>query len=316
MDQFLGIAGIILPVFGVIGLGYVAGATGLLKEKTAEGVSDYVYTVAIPLLIFRTLVEAKFPDALPWSYWLAYFIGAFFSWIFVQAAALYFFRRRYKESIIYGISAAQSNIVLVGIPVVLTAFGEAGAVPLFLLVAVNLPIMLTTASLLIESSGSGGLSKKGLLKLGRVLATNLLLIGFVAGLLTRLAGLAPGGPVKGIIDLVAASAVPCALFAMGLSLRHYGIAGDLKMSSLIAVSKLIIHPLLVFLIVTYWLALPPVFAGVAIMFAAMPSGINAYLLAERYRTGVAASAGAVSLSTVACIVTLAFWMWMLGLGVR
>lgn len=316
MDQLLGIAGIILPVFGVIGLGYVAAATGLLKEKTAEGVSDYVYTIAIPLLIFRTLVEAKFPDTLPWAYWLAYFLGAFASWIAVQVTARYFFKRRAKESIIYGVSAAQSNIVLVGIPLVLTAYGEAGAVPLFLLVAVNLPVMLTTASLLLESSGSGGLSKRGLLKLARVLATNLLLIAFVAGLLTRFVGLAPGGAVKGVIDLVAASAVPCALFAMGLSLRHYGIAGDLKMSSLITVAKLVIHPLLVFLIVRYWLEMPPVFAGVAIMFAAMPSGINAYLLAERYRTGVAASAGAVSLSTITCIVTLGFWMWMLGLGVR
>jgi malonate transporter and related proteins len=316
LDQLLGIAGIILPVFGVIGLGYVAGATGLLKEKTAEGVSDYVYTIAIPLLIFRTLVEAKFPDVLPWSYWLAYFLGAFASWIIVQTAALYFFKRRKTESIIYGVSSAQSNIVLVGIPIVLTAYGEAGAVPLFLLVAVNLPVMLTTASLLIEGSGSGGLTKKGLLKLARVLTTNLLLIGFVLGLFTRLLGLAPGGAVKGVVDLVAASAVPCALFAMGLSLRHYGIAGDLKMSSLITAAKLMIHPLIVFLIVRYWLELPPVFAGVAIMFAAMPSGINAYLLAERYRTGVGASAGAVSLSTVTCIVTLAFWMWMLGLGVR
>ncbi len=315
MDQFLRIAEIILPVFGVIALGYVSAATGLLKARTAEGVSDYVYTIAIPLLIFRTLVEAQFPDKLPWSYWLAYFLGAFASWIIVQFISAYFFKRRTRESIIHGVSAAQSNIVLVGIPLVLTAFGPEGAVPLFLLVAVNLPIMLTTASLLIEGSGSG-LSKKSLLKLVRVLATNLLLIGFAAGLLTRVLGIAPGGAVKGVIDLVAASAVPCALFAMGLSLRQYGIAGDLRVSSLITISKLMIHPLIVFLIARYWLDLPPVFAGVAIMFAAMPSGINAYLLAERYRTGVAASAGAVSLSTVFCVGTLAFWMWMLGLGIR
>lgn len=315
MDQALRIAEIILPVFGVIGLGYVAASTGLLKEKTAEGVSDYVYTIAIPLLIFRTLSEAKFPDELPWAYWFAYFAGAFASWFLVQIVTAYLMKRRTRESIVYGLSAAQSNIVLVGIPVVLTAFGEAGAVPLFLLVAVNLPVMLTTASLLIEGSGAG-LSKKALLKLARVLATNLVLIGFVLGLLTNMIGLKPAGAVKGVIDLVAASAVPCALFAMGLSLRHYGVMGDFKVSALITAAKLILHPLIAFLIVRYWLNLPPVYAGVAIMFAAMPSGINAYLLAERYRTGVAASAGAVSLSTMLSIVTLAFWMWVLGLGVR
>lgn len=315
MDQILRIVEIILPVFGVITLGYLAATTGLLKDRTAEGVSDYVYVVAIPLLIFRTLVEAKLPDVLPWSYWGAYFAGAFASWIVVQFISAYFFGRKTREAIIHGLSAAQSNIVLVGIPLVLTAYGEAGAVPLFLLVAVNLPVMLTTASLLIEGSGAG-LSKKTAITLARVLGTNLLLIAFASGLILQFAGFAPSGALKGVIDLVAASAVPCALFAMGLSLRKYGIAGDAKMSALITASKLLLHPLITFLIVNYWLKLPPVFAGVAIMFAAMPSGINAYLLAERYRTGVAASAGAVSLSTALSIVTLTFWMWMLGLGAR
>jgi hypothetical protein len=117
-----------------------------------------------------------------------------------------------------------------------------------------------------------------------------------------------------VIDLIAQSSVPCALFAMGLALRRYGVLGDFRMSAVIAVLKLMVHPLIVWLLVVFVVPLPPVFASVAILFAAMPCGINAYLLAERFRVGVAAAAGAVTLSTSLSILTISFWVWMTGVG--
>lgn len=315
MDQILRISELVLPLFGVIGLGYAIAWFGLLKDSTAEGVSDYVYTVAVPLLIFRTLAEAKLPEALPWTYWAAYFSGAFFAWIVVQTISAKIFARPMRDAIVHGFASGQSNIVLVGIPLVLSAFGEPGAVPLFLLIAVNLPIMMTIASLLIEGSG-GGISREALLRLGKSFATNLVLIGFLAGLAARLLNVAPGGTLKAVIELVAASALPCALFAMGLSLKRYGIKGDFKLSAIITAMKLFVHPLVVFLMTRYVLAMPPVFAGVAVVFAAMPSGINSYLMAERYRAGIPATAGAVSLSTALSVLSISFWLWVLGVGLR
>ena len=304
-----------LPLFGVIALGYGIAWFGLLKQSTAEGVSDYVYTVAVPLLIFRTLAEAKLPEALPWTYWVAYFSGAFLSWIVAQTISALIFGRPMREAIVHGFTAGQSNIVLVGIPLVLSAYGEPGAVPLFMLIAVNLPVLMTTASLLIEATGEG-ISRAAFLRLGKSFATNLVLIGFTAGLAARFLGLAPTGTLKAAIDLVAASALPCALFAMGLSLLRYGIKGDIKLSAIITALKLMVHPFIVFLMTRYVLSMPPVFAGVAVVFASMPCGINAYLLAERYRTGVPATAGAVSLSTGLSVFTISFWLWVLGVGLH
>jgi hypothetical protein len=165
-----------------------------------------------------------------------------------------------------------------------------------------------------EATGAG-LSRAALFNLVRNLATNLVLIGFAAGLAAQFLGVRPSGAPKAIIDLIAQSSVPCALFAMGLALRRYGVLGDLSMTTLIAGLKLFVHPLVVWLLATYVVPLPPVFAAVAVLFAAMPCGINAYLLAERYRTGVAAAAGAVSLSTTIAILSISFWLWMIGVGV-
>jgi predicted permease len=315
VNQILHIADIVLPVFGVIAVGYVCAWTGLLRERVAEGVSDYVYTIAIPILIFRTLSEATLPAISPWGYWIAYFAGAGTAWAIGQALSSRVFGRDVRQAIIHGFTSGQSNIVLVGIPLVLSAFGEPGAVPLFLLVAVNLPLMMTTASLMMEASGAG-LSRAALLNLARNLATNLILIAFLSGVAAQFAGIRATGAAKAVIDLIAQSSVPCALFAMGLALRRYGIAGDLSMTTVITVLKLIVHPLVVWLLVTYVVPLPPVLAGVAVLFASMPCGINAYLLAERYRSGVAAATGAVSLSTSVSILSISFWLWMIGVGVN
>ena len=315
MEQFIRIADIVLPVFGVIAFGYVCAWTGLLRERVAEGVSDYVYTIAIPLLIFRTLAEATLPGVSPWGYWDVYFAGAAVAWGIAQTLSALVFRRDMREAIVHGLTSAQSNIVLVGIPLVLSAVGEAGAVPLFLLVAVNLPLMLVVASLMMEATGAG-LSRAALLAVARNLATNLILIGFAAGLAAQFLGIRPSGAPKAVIDLIAQSSVPCALFAMGLALRRYGVFGDLSMSAVLAALKLLVHPLVVWLLVTFIVTLPPAFAAVAVLFAAMPCGINAYLLAERFGVGVAAAAGAVTLSTTLSILTISFWLWMIGVGVN
>jgi malonate transporter len=313
VDQILHIANVVVPVFGVIAVGYVCAWSGLLRERVAEGVSDYVYTIAIPLLIFRTLAEAELPSVSPWGYWGVYFFGAAAAWGSAQLFAVLAFGRNAREAIVYGLTSAQSNIVLIGIPLVLSAVGPAGAVPLFLLVAVNLPVVMTTASLMMEATGAG-LSRAAVLSVARNLATNLVLIGFAAGLATQLIGIKPSGAPKAVIDLIAQSSVPCALFAMGLALRRHGLLGDFKISAMIATLKLLVHPLIVWLLVTYVVPLPPVFAAVAVLFAAMPSGINAYLLAERFGVGVPAATGAVTLSTMLSLLTISFWMWLAGVG--
>lgn len=73
------------------------------------------------------------------------------------------------------------------------------------------------------------------------------------------------------------------------------------------------HPAAVYAL-TLLFPMPAVWAGVAVLFAAMPSGINGYLLAQRYGIGVGASTSAVSMSTGLAVFTVALWLYVLGVG--
>ena len=49
----------VLPIFLVMALGWSATRLHLIGERTGEGLSDYVFVIAIPVLLFRSLVTAK-----------------------------------------------------------------------------------------------------------------------------------------------------------------------------------------------------------------------------------------------------------------
>ena len=110
-------------------------AAGLVSDATGEGLSEFVFTLSVPCLIFRTLARAEMPAVQPWGYWIAYFVGVAIVWALASLAAGRFFRVGRTEAVVAGFAAGQANTVFVGVPMILKAYGEEGAVPLFLLIA-------------------------------------------------------------------------------------------------------------------------------------------------------------------------------------
>ncbi|GGC44855.1 AEC family transporter [Chelatococcus reniformis] len=301
----LGIVNIVLPVFGLMLVGYIGRRLHLLADRAGDGLSDFVFVIAIPCLIFKTLATARIPLSQPWGYWIGYFAGVAVVWAAAHVVARRRFGLGHTEAVVAGFSAGQSNTLLVGVPIILKAYGEAGAVPLFLLLAVHLPVTMTAATLLAEGKGAS------LATIARRLATHPILIAIFAGSAVRML---PPLPVTvwTIIDELAAAAIPCALVGMGIALRRYGIPAGFALPGIIAALKLVIHPLIVYLLTFHVFSMPAAWAGVATLFACCPSGVNAYLLAERCRAGVAVASSAIALSTGLSIATTVAWLWVLG----
>ena len=71
----------VLPVFGLIVLGYVFARLKLLDSATARGLTQFVFMLAIPALLFRTVALMKPLDAMPFGLWFAFFGGLALTWI-------------------------------------------------------------------------------------------------------------------------------------------------------------------------------------------------------------------------------------------
>lgn len=299
---------IVLPVFGLIALGYVTRWTRVLRETTGEGLSDFVFVLAVPCLLFRTLATAAIPPDQPWGYWISYFTGLAVVWLLAQLVAQRLFARKGPELVVSGFAAAQSNTVFVGVPMILKAYGEAGAVPLGLLLAIHLPVTMTIATLLAEGRAT---SLQLLLKR---LFTHPIIIGILLGSAARPVVAFVPAPLWTTVDLIAGAAVPCALISLGIALRRYGLASGIGLPAVLSFLKLVLHPLIVFLLATRVFSMPLAWSGVAVLFAACPCGINAYLFAERYKQGVADASSAIALSTALSLFTIIAWLTFLGVG--
>jgi predicted permease len=296
---------IVLPVFGLIGIGYLARRFDVLSDRTGDGLSAFVFTLAVPCLIFRTLMRAEIPTVQPWGYWISYFAAVAVVWGLAMVAAR-IAGLSGTPAVVAGFSAGQANTVLIGVPMILKAYGEEGAVPLFLLIAVHLPVTMTLATLLAEGRRASPLG------LVRQLLIHPIIIGVIAGSALRpAAGFVPD-PAWQVVDLIASAAVPCSLISMGIALRRYGLEAGWRLPGVITALKLIIHPLVVLVLATQVFDMPRAWAGVAVLFAACPTGINAYLFAQRYGEGVALSSTTIALSTGLALVTIVVWLQVLG----
>ena len=108
-------------VFGLVGLGYAAGWTGLLRPQTGEALTEFAVVFAMPALLFRTMIGIDFHGAAPWALWLAYFSAIPVVWACGHVAATRLFHRDSAVGVVAGVAASFSNMLLLGIPFILAA---------------------------------------------------------------------------------------------------------------------------------------------------------------------------------------------------
>jgi malonate transporter and related proteins len=313
MDQ---IVTIVLPVFGIIGIGYLIAWFGVISSETGDAIADFVFAVPIPVLVFRTIATAEIPDGLTPIYLLGVHMLSFLIiWTAGTLAVRRIFGRDARAGVVGGIAAGYGNVFMLGIPLVVTAYGEAALAPVSLAVSLQLPLLLVLSALLIEramvvdgvASASGGSANIAANAFKNV-ALNPIIIGAVAGLVWRIGGFEMIGVVESIVDRLADVAGTLALLALGLGLAKYGVSGAARPAIALALLKLMIMPALTLLIVVFVVPLPPIWAKVIVIAAACPSGSNVYIVAARFRTGEALASNTIVLTTVASIVSITFWL--------
>lgn len=305
----------LLFVFGLVALGYLAGLTNYLKAESGEGIAEFAVGVAMPMLLFRTMVDADFHGAAPWSLWGIYFAAAAVTWASGHLVTTRLFGRDSRAGVVGGVSSAFSNLVLLGIPFILGIFGQQGFEVLSLLICVHLPTMMMASIILFEVFGRDGREPVHPLRIMRnflvKIFSNPLIIGILAGLLWRVTGISLPALAVRLVDALADIAVPVALFAMGLGLRRFGISGNVRPAIALSALKLLLMPAVALGLICLF-GLPPLTAKVAVVVAALPSGVNSYLIATQFGTGQALASNQMTIATACAIVTMAFWLGVVG----
>ncbi|APO56351.1 AEC family transporter [Bradyrhizobium diazoefficiens] len=309
---------IVAPVFALIASGYAAVLFRFVSETAHKGISEFAFSIAIPALLFRTIVVSEFPDVSPYRMWGAYYGALAVTWIAALAlsALLRAGREDREDGVVFAIGSVYGNIVMLGIPLTLAALGNEAAGPMALILSVNTPLLWLCGILQMElvSRKRSGSALTIIWPVLADLARNPLMLAIGFGVVWRFTGLGLNPVVDRTIELLAQAGSPAALIALGINLFRFEVKGEMSSVVVMSALKLLAMPAAAFVLAKL-LGLPPTAAGVVVLFAAMPTGANAYIFAVQYQRLVNPVSGAVALGTLLAAVTLPVVVMMVA-GVR
>ncbi len=300
------------PVFGLGFLGYFAARLGWFSDEAAGGLARFVFDFGVPLMLVRVFANAQLPEAFPWPLLVSFYVPAAVLYALGILVSGRVFGRDLSGRIISGFSCSFGNAVLLGLPLALLTFGEAGMVPFLILVAVHGLGYLTVTTALLEYARRQDRPLNLLpLSIARGLATNPIILGLAVGVLLNLADLTLPGPADRTLEYMQGAVLPCALFSLGASLTHCRIAGGLAEPLFAVTVKNILTPVIVWTVAVHVFQLPSAWSGTAILLAAMPTGVNVYLFAARYAAAKDLATTTVFLSTTFSLLSVSAVLYLL-----
>ena len=290
---------VVAPIFAIILMGYLAAVRRWVSEGGFAAMTGFAFSVAAPALLFASGTAGHQGGG---GAALAFFLGC----ALLYAGTVYGARRAgvaLGAAGSLGLNVTFGNTVMMGIPLVVAAFGQPGLSVLLAILAVHSMVLLGAATVVAEVAQSSGAKPLVLLRNPVVMAVLLALVWSTLALPVPAAA-------RTALELLGAAAPPLALFCLGASLTGFAAAGLWAQTGATVALKLAVLPALVWFFC--WLLGVSAFeTSVAVLTAALPTGANAFLMARRYATGADGSGAAVLITTVLSVVTLSALLTLL-----
>jgi len=299
----------VVPLFSVIFVGFALGRLGKIDQASVRTLVAFVFSFAMPALIFRLMAKTDIGAIDDWPVVLAYFSAQLPIFLGGLLIGGWLFRQSMAETTIQAFGSSFSNGVVLGLPLVLGLFGEPAGVPALLIIMLDIAVF-SVITLLLEIARlreRPGASPRPLIMLRDLalsVGANPLILTSVLGIVFGASALALPSAVDKTLAFLGQAGPPAGLFALGATLGQQRIAGQAKPVLAMMLMKLVLHPLLAGFVVIHLFELDPVAVSVALLFAACPVGANVYVFAVQYRAAMETSATAILLSTAIAAFTL------------
>jgi hypothetical protein len=212
--------------------------------------------------------------------------------------------------------------VQVGIPVASALFGEAGLGIHIALVSVHALVLLSVLTVLVELDLARARAQhEAAASLWRTLCTTVrntvihpVVLPVLAGALWHATGWALPAPLDETLQLLGTAVAPLCLVLIGLSLAYTAgatVRAAVRPALGITLLKLLVSPALVLAVAHWGYGLSGLPLQVVVMMAALPSGSNALIFAQRYRSQEAEATTAIVLSTLGFVLSAPLWLAVL-----
>lgn len=304
----------LLPVGLLILFGYGAGRAQWIRPEASKDLSQLVFMVLTPALLFRTMstVHVEQLDFKPVA---MYFVAAA-----ILFAGVLLWQGATRRAAVLALAATFSNTVMIGVPLVGLAYGQTGLVMLFTLISVHALVLLTLATVVLELAVAAEVTATEPARRQQLLRTVLgamrnavihpVPLPIMAGLLFAQTGLTIPALVDKPLLLLSNAFGPMALLLVGVTLASVRVGAQLGAALRLALIKNLVFPTLV-AVLSWALGLQGLALSVMIIAAAMPIGANVFLFSQRYRVAEELVTASVAVSTALALLTVSLVMALL-----
>ena len=311
MSELIGLFNLLAPFFGLIGLGFFCGKVVRQPEAGLAWMQFFLIYVALPCLFYRLIADKPLDELANWPFIAATTLSTLCAFG-LSFAAGWRYTRDLAQSVMQGVAGSYSNIGYMGPPLILAALGPAASAPVVLIFVFDSLLLFSLVPLLMSVAGLEKLSPGATVRriLWRV-ATHPFNVATALAVAASYLHLELPTALGQIVTWLYGSAAPCALFPLGVTvaMRPIGrIPGEVPA---LVVIKLVLHPLLLWAVLSALGDFGRTWTYAAVTMAALPPALNIFVISTQYNVGVERASACVLMGTLASMATLTALLYLI-----
>ncbi len=313
MSTFLHHLALAFPLFVLVFVGYALMRFGRWPKEVSDALSRFVFAVALPAMLFRMMSDFSTLPPVDARLLIAFFGSCLIVFIGGRIISRRVFGHDGVAQSVFALGGIFSNNVMLGIPLATAILGQAALPSVALILVFNSLTLWTLVTISVEWARHGAFSVRGFANTAKGVATNPIVAAIVGGTLFGLSGIKLPALIDTPLAMMGQAAVPMSLIALGMGLVEYGIRASWQVSVAICALKLLLQPLVIWLLARA-LELPPLETQVVVLLGTLPVGANVYLMSRQFKTLEGPVAASLVLSTALAAITTPLTLSLLGAG--
>lgn len=281
------------PLFLLVLIGYGLTRWGHWPQAVSDGLTRFVFSVAVPTLLFRLMSDFSRLPAVDARLLIAFFGSCVIVFLLGRVIGRTLYAMDGVQQSVFAVAGIFGNNVLLGVPLAKVTLGDASLPAVSLVVVFNSLLLWTLVTVSVEWARHRAPSARALLRTAGSVLANPVVASILAGTAFGMTRLPLPSTIDRTLELVSQAAVPLSLIALGMGLAEFGLRAGARIGAAICALKLLVQPLVVFVLARL-LNLPPLETQAVVMLASLPVGANVYLMSREF----GALGGPVALSLV------------------
>jgi predicted permease len=275
----------------------------------------FVVYISLPALFFRLISQTPLEELTNWSFVMSTTLTTYSAFAIAFAFGLWMTRGKMAEATIQGLVGSYSNIGYMGPGLTIAALGPAATVPTALIFCFDSILLFTLIPVMMALSGTEKLSwKQTILYVLKKVFLHPFIIATIIGVLAAAIQFQPPGWINKMLTYLSNAAAPCALFAMGVAVALRQVRRVPTEMPVLLIIKLIVHPVLVYLLLSRIGGIPESWIHTAILMACLPPAANVFVVAQQYDTYVERASSAVMIGTLFSVATVTTFLYLITKG--